>query len=1042
MKLLRKLIVPTLVFAWASVAVAAVPIGGPYSGVQPAGTQVTDLQTWIDINNLLMFVTNTGSFAYDQGGVLGKSDGLYYPRGTNRTVIFAGGFWMGAKVNGDIRIALAEYSDEFVPGPFGSDKTLEKYRVYKIRRGDTRESNPDYAEWPFEDGAPALKAADGSDSLDADGNLIPGLIGDMTLWSVFNDGDPTAHNNDAGDTEPLNIEVHSTTFAFERTGALGNAIFIRLKIFNKGADTLKDAYVNTWADPDLGDAGDDLVGCDTILSLGYCYNAGSDQIYGAAPPAVGYDFFQGPMVPSENPDDSALAYGQWFKGFRNLPMTSFNKYINGTDPGSAEQSYNYMQGLQREGAPHVNPTTGEVTTFVHSGDPVTGVGWLDSNPADRRYFLSSGPFDMAPGDSQEVVIGIIVGQGADRLTSITALKFFDQFAQSAFDNNFQLPSPPAAPVVEATALDQAVVLKWGDTSEVDPGDYAFEGYNVYQGLTSSGPWEWLATFDVENEITVIFDQDVDLDYGVVVERPVQRGSDSGIRRYIHITQDKFEGRPLRNYTDYYFAVTAYSYKEGEAPNNLENPFSTGRVKVTPQPPTAGIHISGILADTIKAEHTEGPGDGSAFALVIDPSQTTGHDYEIGFEDDGAGGFEWFVFDVTDSTRVVTGQSDQSGTDDKPIFDGLMVKVFGPPPGVKSADMFDTDDESQWGWSIPNGTRRFTWANADGFHWEGFRGAIGWGGPGDVNGFGSHDPVPPANLVNVLLKLAPVSEDGTFDPNHEDVSYAYRYLRGPGDPARPEFEPYIITDENGSYGFQDFNKSVPLSAWNMDVDPPQRLAVGFLENNAENGLVDGKYWPGDFNVYNNTAGDGPREWLWIYLDEYSETPNPAYMGNAIDDPIPIMYWLTVNRRGNVPFEDEDEFAIFPNKVNSTRDVFTFSAPAVDSGGPAEVADDLSKIKVVPNPYYAFSTYEPDQFERQVRFTNLPEKCTIRIFNLGGDLVRTLTKDDPSSFAIWDLQTENDILVSSGLYVYVVTDASGAEFVGKMAVFVEIEQLNVY
>ncbi|MBD3298151.1 MAG: hypothetical protein GF341_05805, partial [candidate division Zixibacteria bacterium] len=621
MKLLRKLIVPTVVLAWASVAVAAVPIGGPYSGVQPAGTQVTDTQTWIDINNLLMFVTNTGSFAYDQGGVLGKSDGLYFPRGTNKTVIYSGGFWMGAKVDDEIRIALAEYSDEFVPGPFGGDQGAEKNRVYKIRRGDTPESNPDFADWPFEDGAPALKAADGSDSLDAGGNLIPGLIGDMTLWSVFNDGDGTAHNNDAGDTEPLNIEVHSTTFAFERTGALGNCIFIRLKIFNKGNDVLEEAYVNTWADPDLGDAGDDLVGCDTVLSLGYCYNAGSDQTYGAAPPAVGYDFFQGPMIETGNMEDSALAYGQWFYGFKNLPMTSFNKYINGTDPGSAEQSYNYMSGLQREGQPHTNPTTGEVTTYVHSGDPVTGIGWLDSNPADRRYFLSSGPFDMAPGDSQEVVIGIVVGQGADRLTSITALKFNDQFAQSAFDKNFNLPRPPVAPRITATELDQAVVLTWTDTSEVDAGDYTFEGYNVYQGLSSSGPWQWLATYDIENEITVIFDQDVDLDYGVVVEKPVQRGTDSGIRRYIHITDDKFEGRPLRNYNDYHFAVTAYSYKEGEAPNNLENPFSAARLMVTPHPESPGVDIGGILADTIDAVHAEGPGDGSAFALVIDPSKT-------------------------------------------------------------------------------------------------------------------------------------------------------------------------------------------------------------------------------------------------------------------------------------------------------------------------------------------------------------------------------------------------------------------------------------
>ena len=61
------------------------------------------------------------------------------------------------------------------------------------------------------------------------------------------------------------------------------------------ASTLEDMYVSLWADVDLGGSTDDLVGCDTTLSLGYTYNAtNNDQTYGAAPPAVGYDFFLGP----------------------------------------------------------------------------------------------------------------------------------------------------------------------------------------------------------------------------------------------------------------------------------------------------------------------------------------------------------------------------------------------------------------------------------------------------------------------------------------------------------------------------------------------------------------------------------------------------------------------------------------------------------------------------------------------------------------------------------------------------------------------------
>jgi hypothetical protein len=151
--------------------------------------------------------------------------------------------------------------------------------------------------------------------------------------------------------------------------------------------------VSIWADPDLGDAADDLVGCDTTLSLGYVYNEGSnDAVYGTSLPALGFDFFKGPTV-QRSPGV-----------FDTLGLTSFNKYINGEDPTSAEEAYNLMKGLHKDGSPlHVddNPLA-PLTTFQFPGDPVTNSGWLDSGGNDWRMQLSSGPFFMAPGDTQEV----------------------------------------------------------------------------------------------------------------------------------------------------------------------------------------------------------------------------------------------------------------------------------------------------------------------------------------------------------------------------------------------------------------------------------------------------------------------------------------------------------------------------------------------------------------------------------------------------------------------------------------------------------------
>ena len=87
-----------------------------------------------------------------------------------------------------------------------------------------------------------------------------------------------------------------TTWAYDRAGPMGQSVFARFKIINRGPNALTDMYLSFWSDPDLGAYNDDLVGCDSTLSLGYCYNASeSDAVYGAAPPAVGYCLLQGPV---------------------------------------------------------------------------------------------------------------------------------------------------------------------------------------------------------------------------------------------------------------------------------------------------------------------------------------------------------------------------------------------------------------------------------------------------------------------------------------------------------------------------------------------------------------------------------------------------------------------------------------------------------------------------------------------------------------------------------------------------------------------------
>jgi hypothetical protein len=77
--------------------------------------------------------------------------------------------------------------------------------------------------------------------------------------------------------------------------------------------------------------------------------------------------------------------------------------------------------------------------------------------------------------------------------------------------------------------------------------------------------------------------------------------------------------------------------------------------------------------------------------------------------------------------------------------------------------------------------------------------------------------------------------------------------------------------------------------------------------------------------------------------------------------------------------------------------------------------LSLIDIVPNPYYAYSSYEQSRLETTVKFINLPPQCTIKIFTLNGTLVQVIEKDNPDTYIDWNLQNEFFIPISGGLYL---------------------------
>lgn len=101
--------------------------------------------------------------------------------------------------------------------------------------------------------------------------------------------------------------------------------------------------------------------------------------------------------------------------------------------------------------------------------------------------------------------------------------------------------------------------------------------------------------------------------------------------------------------------------------------------------------------------------------------------------------------------------------------------------------------------------------------------------------------------------------------------------------------------------------------------------------------------------------------------------------------------------------------------------------------------LSDVRVVPNPYIISSTWERKRLGdpklgepvRDISFTNLPGICTISIFTLDGNLVKTIEHTNGTGTAFWDLRSFANQLIATGVYVYHIKSTAG-EKVGKFAV----------
>jgi len=125
-----------------------------------------------------------------------------------------------------------------------------------------------------------------------------------------------------------------------------------------------------------------------------------------------------------------------------------------------------------------------------------------------------------------------------------------------------------------------------------------------------------------------------------------------------------------------------------------------------------------------------------------------------------------------------------------------------------------------------------------------------------------------------------------------------------------------------------------------------------------------------------------------------------------------------------------------------------APAMSWAGTSRAAaDTLGQVRVVPNPWSA--SIESQQYAgrsgdsvndardgySRVWFMGIPPTCTIKLYTVDGDLIRTIRHepvgDVESTQEKWDLIADSDQYAVSGIYVFVVQSDAGTS-VGKFII----------
>jgi hypothetical protein len=621
----------------------------------------------------------------------------------------------------------------------------------------------------------------------------------------------------------------------------------------------------------------------------------------------------------------------------------------------------------------------------------------DVAPADKRFVQCSGPFDLAPGQVARLVIaGIGAPYGganqpwADRgRDSLIYLARVANTAQFIYDQGWLLPGPPLAPNLTLVPGDNQVRIVWDNLPEKSPDPYWVKVVGDPQNPNYDPKYRG---YDFQGYVVYKSKNGVDwrilgqCDLADTIPSPdtllaFPPGNDSTLPDSLWIK--------MRN------SGTYYSLEDNAVVNGFKYYYCVTAYDwnyVTTERDSAGNPVAWdtlILRSGLVSNFTTVPRWEAANYVQPLTSVTT----VLG--DTTKPGLKCSTYVV--APAKVTAESYQLRFD-KPIYGGAA------NTGISKYWMLNIDqativDSGAFMYTIGNRTTRYLPV---------------FNGQGMKLSFYQLTPTKAVDTVYVETGSYPADKPraGGASPQglwaYRGADYRVRFDNSPGYLTAKVWDATHTTE--GDTAWLEFTRFDGLSASRERADgwcfvnragrnPTDTLKTGIYSLYVGGGLV-------SLNVVNGTADS---------------------IGTALGDLQPGDIWLLKGRTTeySAPYLNRYSVSSTPGIADSSR--------SYELG-----------VKVVPNPYIVFNSWEKTTDERAVRFTHLPAECVIRIFSTSGDLVKTINHTstpegglplEAGGTATWDFTNDSGSaqtsgqLVASGVYVYHVESAVG-EAVGKL------------